>query len=371
MPVTCQWTAPAAPYYPNGRGWGTGPGAPLSAGHTCGHVRGVRGQGRSGAGLLLGETPLLKPTPGPSRRPRAGGLLGEEGRGRYSRREAGRREQGPSPQAGRLQPAQARLLPAGRPRASRLCRPLRAPRRPRSRGSAPSSPAGRGPALAVPLVRSARRRAAPRFGRRVPPPPRARSRPGAAARGLCLRLPPPPIRSGWLSSAAVTAARPSGGALRPLPLITPVAHRGAQAPPSQRAGPGVSAALPVGKAALGGARRVGAPRGPGGDSAVASQARWSRGSGRDGSCGSLRPNAQAAAVGSSRKGAPFPRVGKGGARSALSRTRATPARAGWPGWVGFVRSLAVTRQGHTWSVGSRSQLEDHSGVVFVFTIGVI
>lgn len=276
--------------------------------------------------------------------------------------------------------------PVHRPAASSRRRPACCPpaaRAPRASAAPCARPAARAPGAA--------RRPRPQAGALLLPYPLfgapAAGRPRALAAAslprpalapgpaplpaACACASPPPIRSGWLSSAAVTAARPSGGALRPLPLITPVAHRGAQAPPSQRAGPGVSAAVPVGKAALGGARRVGAPRGPGGESAVASQARWSRGSGRDGSCGSLRPNAQAAAVGSSRKGAPFPRVGKGGARSALSRTRATPARAGWPGWVGFVRSLAVTRQGHTWSVGSRSQLEDLSGVVFVFTIGVI
>lgn len=102
---------------------------------------------RAASEKLLSLNQPLAPHPGPRLE-----APPEEGQGLYSRREAGRREQGPSPQVGRLEPAQARLLPAGRPRASRLCRPPRALCRPRSRGSAPSSHAGRGPALAVPLL---------------------------------------------------------------------------------------------------------------------------------------------------------------------------------------------------------------------------
>ncbi|CAO2640337.1 hypothetical protein LEMLEM_LOCUS25296 [Lemmus lemmus] len=85
-------------------------------------------------------------------------------------------------------------------------------------------------------------------------------------------------------------------------------------------------------------------RGPDGGSTIAGRAQWLRGSSHDRSCGSRRPSAQAAAVDNSRKRGAFPRVGKGGASSALSGIRATPARAWWLGWVCFfVRSLAITR----------------------------
>lgn len=90
---------------------------------------------------------------------------------------------------------------------------------------------------------------------------------------------------------------------------------------------------------------------------IGRQARWLRGSSRDGSCGSRCPNAQAAAVGNSRKGVAFPRVGKGGARSALSRT---PRHAGVSlvAWVlvFVVWLLVVTGLGHTWGLDSRSQI---------------
>ncbi|KAM7326137.1 hypothetical protein ACRRTK_014615 [Alexandromys fortis] len=176
----------------------------------------------------------------------------EEGRGRYSRREAGRTEQGLSPRAGRLQPAQARLLPARRSPA-RL-----APPPPPARALPPALPGQRavharrpGPRSRRTLVRSARRRAAPRVGRRVPPRP-------LQARRLCLRpalAPPPPHPLGL----ALLSRRNRGPALRrsspPPPPNNPRRAPRAQAPPSQRAGPGVPVAVPVGKAALGRALR--------------------------------------------------------------------------------------------------------------------
>lgn len=233
--------APAAPHYPSVRGWGTGQSAPLSAGHTCGHVRGVRGEGRAAAGLLRENS-----APGTNPRPLTQALGQrpplEEGRGRYSRREAGRREQGPSPRASRLQPAQARLLPARRPPA-RL-----APPPPPARALPPALPGQRAvharrprPRSRRTLVRSARRRAAPRVGRRVPPRP-------LQARRRCLRpalAPPPPHPLGL----ALLSRRNRGPALRrsspPPPPNNPRRAQRAQAPPSQRAGPGVSAAVPV------------------------------------------------------------------------------------------------------------------------------
>ncbi|XP_030102316.1 5E5 antigen [Mus musculus] len=350
--------APAAPYYPSERGWGTGRRAPLSAGHTCGHVRGVRGEGgpvRASSGKLHSSNEPLAPHPGP-------GLEAppEEGQGRYSRKEAGRREQGPSPQVGRLEPAQARLLPAGRPRASRLCRPPRAPCRPRSRGSAQSSHAGRGPALAVPLL------GAPAAGRpcaSAAASPRARSRPGVAGRGLRLR-PPPPHPLGL----ALLSRRNRGPALR----------RGSPPPPppSTAGDPGTALAARRTWGVRSGAWQKSCfgrrcpprwvPRGPDGEATIAKRARRLREGDRDRCRGSRRPGSKAAAVGNSRKGAAFPRVMRGGASSALSGTRATPARAGWSGWVCIVQLLAVTGLGHCWCFCDRGQLGEHCRDLFVF-----
>lgn len=82
--------------------------------------------------------------------------------------------------------------------------------------------------------------------------PSARSRPGVAIRGLRLR-PPNPL------GLALLSRRNRGPALRrsspPPPPNNPRRAPRAQAPPSQCAGPGVSAAVPDGKAPLGGALR--------------------------------------------------------------------------------------------------------------------
>lgn len=107
-------------------------------------------------------------------------------------------------------------------------------------------------------------------------------------------------------------------------------------------------------------------RGSEGKGTIARRARRLRERDHDGSCGSRHPNSQAAAVGNSRKGAAFPRVMRGGASSALSSTRATPARVGWSGWVCAVQLLADTGLGHSWGVSSRGQLGNHSLDLFVY-----
>lgn len=107
-------------------------------------------------------------------------------------------------------------------------------------------------------------------------------------------------------------------------------------------------------------------RGPEGKGTIARRARRLRERDHDGSCGSRHLNSQAAAMGNSRKGAAFPRVMRGGASSALSSTRATPARVGWSGWVCAVQLLADTGLGHSWGVSSRGQLGDHSLDLFVY-----
>lgn len=231
MPVTCQWTAPAAPRYPGARDWGRSPSAPRPASRTCGHVR------RAPASAPKLGFPRPRPQPpasraGPGQRPPS-----EEGRGLYSREEAGRRERGdrtPSPGApswSRHRPAAVRpggsgptSPPAGRPAGSE------SPPAPRARpgvranardpGSSAPAPLLCGPRGAAPVPPAARLLlGASAAGRPFPsaaaPLSAARAGPSASQRGLRSR---PPTRPGCLPSAAVTAAQPSALLPGPLPL---------------------------------------------------------------------------------------------------------------------------------------------------------
>lgn len=245
VPVTCQWTAPAAPCYPGARDWGWGPSAPHPAGGTCGHVRGARDK-EEGRSCFSSETRLSRaatPTPGLSRRPRPSGLLRRKGGDCTHGGEAGRRERGGRilrPGRSKLEPAQARRRPpqpggsgpASPPAACRPpcyprvpARPPRAPRRSRSR-TRPREQRARAPALAAvlgarrpgsrhyqALTLCLHRSAALRFGRRYPPH-RTRRSEGCSARPS-LSPPPPPTSSDCLSSAAVTTTQPSDPPPRP------------------------------------------------------------------------------------------------------------------------------------------------------------
>lgn len=197
-----------------------------------------------------------------------------------------------------------------------------------------------------------------------PPRPPAPAPGPASLAAACACAPLPPTRSGWLSSAAVTEARPSGAALPPPP------------PPSTAGDPGTALAARRTWGVRSGAWQKSCfgrrcpprwvPRGPDGEATIAKRARRLREGDRDRCRGSRRPGSKAAAVGNSRKGAAFPRVMRGGASSALSGTRATPARAGWSGWVCIVQLLAVTGLGHCWCFCDRGQLGEHCRDLFVF-----
>lgn len=184
-----------------------------------GRPRREKGRRRPPRGKLrsLNQPPAPHASPGPeaSSGRRAGTILTEGG----GPDGAGTKSTGRPPTAGAGPPA-ARPPVARAPRASAApcARPAaRAPgaaRCPRPQAGAPLSP--------YPCSE----RPPPGGPARWPPRPPAPAPGPAPLPAACACAPTPPTRSGWLSSAAVTAARPSGAALRPLPLITPVAHRG-------------------------------------------------------------------------------------------------------------------------------------------------
>lgn len=129
---------------------------------------------------------------------------------------AGTKSTGRPPKAGAGPPAGSPAARAPRASAAPCARPAaRAPgaaRRPRPQAGAPLLPY---PCAERP----------PSGGHTLWPQRPTAPAPGPAPLPAACACAPPTL-SGWLSSAAVTAARPSGAALRPLPLITPVAHRG-------------------------------------------------------------------------------------------------------------------------------------------------
>lgn len=201
MPVTCQWTAPAAPCYLGARNWGRSPSAPGPVGRTCKHVRGaVARKKREPASAPKLSFPGPPPQPpasraGPAQRPPS-----EEGRdSTHEGRRAGGSWEAELPGPGALsrswrRPAALRPGPAARARPARLhaahrppgwprfpARLPRAPRRSRSRtrpreqrARAPSLPAGPGARRPGPrcrhraLTRCLRRSATLLLGRRSP-----------------------------------------------------------------------------------------------------------------------------------------------------------------------------------------------------------
>lgn len=247
VPVTCQWTAPAAPCYSGARDWGPSPSALRLASRTCGHVKSARGKEGESAGFSF-ETRLPRaatPTPGLSHRPRPSGLRRKKGGDGTHGGEVGWRERrGRTPRPGRseLEPAQAHRRPpqpggsgpASPPAARRPRAPAhlaRAPQRSRSR-TRPREKRARAPSLpAGPSARSLGfcrrcRQALTRCLRRRSPPRHPRRSEVCSAR--------PPLSPPHPLELSLFSRRNRGPALRPSssahsPLITPSTHPGPSA----------------------------------------------------------------------------------------------------------------------------------------------
>lgn len=238
MPVTCQWTAPAAPCYRR-QGTGDGATAPLTRPAAPVDMSGapVPRKGRAPASdPKLGfpgprpQPPASRAGPGPAAAfgGRAGTVLTEGRRARGSGRAESPSPGAPSwsrrrPAAVRPGPAArappARPLPASRPAGLRSLPAPRARLGARAhardpgaqRARAPSLPAG--PGARSPGPRRCRPALTGCLGRRSPPR-RPRRPESCSARPSLL---PPPTRPGCLPSAAVTAAQPSAPPPRPPP----------------------------------------------------------------------------------------------------------------------------------------------------------